>query len=112
MKKLIFLTLVLALVAFAASKTFHVTFDTDGWIGATEVKAGDYKVTVDGDKAVMKSGKKVIEVPAKLETVGREFQVSAVVMKPVGNKQQITEIQIGGSKYRIVFPEAAIPTGE
>jgi len=112
MKKLIFLALILAVVAFAASKTFHVTFDHDGWIGATEVKAGDYKVTVDGDKAVLKFGKKVIEVPAKLETVERNYQVSAVVMKPVGNRQQITEIQIGESKYRIVFPEVAIPTGE
>lgn len=112
MKKLIFFSLVLALTVFAASKTFHVTFDTDGWIGATEIKAGEYKVTVDGDKAVLKSGKKVIEVPAKLETAERNFQVSAVVMKPVGNKQQIQEIQIGETKTRIVFPASAIPTGE
>jgi hypothetical protein len=112
MKKLIFFALVLALTAFAASKTFHVTFDHDGWVGATEIKAGDYKVTVDGDKAVLKSGKNVVEVPAKLETADHQYQVSGVVMKTGSDKPQIQEIQIGDSKNRIVFPAAAQTGGE
>jgi hypothetical protein len=112
MKKLIFFALVLALSAFAASKTFHVTFDHDGWVGATQIKAGDYKVTVDGDKATLKSGKNVVEVPAKLESSDHQFQVSGVVMKQTGDKQQIQEIQIGDSKNRIVFPASTATGGE
>lgn len=111
MKKLMFILFTLTLAAFAASNTFHVTFDSNAWIGATEVKAGEYKVTVEGDKATLKAGKTVIEVPAKLETAERTFSMSGVVMKNINGKQQVEEIQIGGTKTHIVFV-SAIPTGD
>lgn len=111
MKKLMLILFTLTLAAVAASNTFHVTFDSNAWIGANEVKAGEYKVTVEDGKATLKSGKTVIQVPAKLETAEHTFSMSGVVMKTIDGKQQVEEIQIGGSKTRIVFA-SAIPTGD
>lgn len=100
MKKIMLAVATLALTALAASNTFHVTFDEAAWIGGTQVKPGDYKVQIEGDKAILKSGKTVIQAPAKLETADRKFAASGVV---VDSNQKVHEIQIGGTKDRIVF---------
>ena len=42
MKKIMLAVATFALTAFAASNTFHVTFDEAAWISGTQVKAGDY----------------------------------------------------------------------
>jgi hypothetical protein len=107
MKKIMLAVATFALTALAASNTFHVTFDDAAWIGGTQVKAGDYKIQVEGDKAVIKSGKNVIEAPAKLETGDHRFDTTGVVKD---SKGKVQEIQIGGTKERIVF-QTASPTG-
>lgn len=112
MKKVTLAGLTLAFAAFAASNTFHVTFDNDAWIGTSQVKAGSYKIQMEGGKAILKSGKNVIEVPAKLENAQHRFQNNAVVINTVNNKQKVDEIQIGGTNERIVFSAPASPSGE
>ncbi len=112
MKKVTLAGLTLAVAAFAASNTFHVTFDSDAWIGTSEVKPGSYKIQMEGDKAILKSGKNVIEVPAKLENANQRFQTNAVVVKTVDNKQKVEEIQLGGTNERIVFPGSSSVSGE
>jgi len=112
MKKMMVFALLFALAAFAASNVFHVTFQSDAWIGASQVKAGDYKVTVEDGKATLKSGKTVIEAPAKLETADHKFSMTGVVMITVGNRQQVEQIEIGGTDQKIVFEGVQIPTGE
>lgn len=107
MKKIMLAVATLALTALAASNTFHVTFDSAAWIGGTQVKPGDYKVQIEGDKAILKSGKTVIEAPAKLETVEHKYAASGVV---VDSNQKVREIQIGGTKDRIVFATGSSST--
>jgi hypothetical protein len=107
MKKIMFAVATFALTALAASNTFHVTFDDAAWINGTQLKAGDYKVQVEGNKATIKSGKTVVEAPAKLETADHKFQSTGVVLD---SKNKVQEIQIGGTNERIVF-QAASPTG-
>lgn len=112
MKKLMLFAILFAFAAFAASNTFHVTFQNDAWIGATQVKAGDYKVTVDDGKVTLKMGKTVIEVPGKLETADHKYQTNGVVVVNVGTRPQVEEIELGGTNQRIVFEKFSIPTGE
>jgi hypothetical protein len=107
MKKIMLAVATFALTALAASNTFHVTFDEAAWIGGTEVKAGSYKVQLEGNKAILKSGKTVIEAPAKLESGDHKFQSDGVVTNTVNDKQVVREIQIGGTKDRIVFEASA-----
>jgi hypothetical protein len=53
-------------VAIAAS-SYKVKLDAPLSICSTELKAGEYKVEMQGDRAVFKSAKTVIEVPATTE---------------------------------------------
>jgi type 1 fimbria pilin len=111
MKKLMVFAILFAFAAFAASNVFHVTFQSDAWIGANQVKAGDYKVSVDDGKVTFKSGKTVIEVPGKIETAEHKFATTGIVIVTVAERPQVKEIEIGGSASRIVFENTSIPTG-
>ena len=54
-----------ALAALAgAASSYSVKFYDSVKIGTTELKPGDYKIEMQGDKAVFKKGKSVVEVPA------------------------------------------------
>jgi hypothetical protein len=100
-------------VASAASNTYHITLDDAAWVGSTQLKAGDYKIEIQGDKAVIKSGKKdVAEVQVKVETADHKAESNQIFMRTENNKQEIQEIRIGGSTTRIVLQNPGQPTGE
>ena len=108
MKKLVvtFATLALAL-ASAADKTYHVTLNEPATVNGTELKPGDYKVQVEGDKAIFKLGKTVVEAPAKVETAEHKFSTTQVAIDSAGKQSKLNEIRIGGTTTRIVFSGSA-----
>jgi hypothetical protein len=105
-------TLALAVVSAAPPNVYHFTLDDAAWFGATHLKAGEYKIQVEGTKAVITSGKKdVAEVPVKIEQADHKILTNQIFMKNENNKQQVQEIRIGGSTTRIVLTDA-VPAGE
>jgi hypothetical protein len=104
MKKLLltFATIALA-VASAASNTFHVTLAEPAWVGATQLKPGEYKLQVEDGKAMFKVGKNVVEVPAKLQAGDHRYDNTAVRIDRAGDKPKLVEILVGGSNSKIVF---------
>lgn len=110
MKKvmLAFATLALAVVS-AETRAYHVKIYDPVWAGGNELKPGEYTVEVNGDKAVFKSGKTVVEVPAKMEQGDSKFGRTSVRMD---GEKKIKEIEFGGSKSRIVLQSGGVPTGE
>jgi hypothetical protein len=100
---LAFATIALS-VASAAPKTLHMTLAEQAWVGATELQPGDYKVEMQGDKAMLILGKKQIEVPAKLESSNKKFDTTLVVIDEAGSSRPaLQEIDFGGTTTRIVF---------
>jgi len=91
----------LALAAMGAS--YHVSITGSTWVGAKELTPGDYTVEVQGDKAVMKSGKNVVEVPAKVETETSKYPVTSLHTTNAGGKNTLEEIWLGGTKTKIVL---------
>jgi hypothetical protein len=84
-----------------AATPYDVTILDNLSVGRTELKAGDYKVEMQGDKAVFKSGKKTVEIPA---TLGKSDQVfSSTVF--VSQHSKLKEIDLGGTQDKIVFAE-------
>ena len=73
-------------------------------VGTTQLKAGDYKVEMQGDKAVFKSGgKTVAEVPATMGASDKKYVYTSLSSKD----SKLNEIDLGGTKSKIVFaPEA------
>src|SRR5271166_1926829 len=93
----------LALAAASAASHYTVNLDSTQFAGDKELKAGEYKVEVSGDKAIFKSGKTVIEVPASLQKSERKYALTTY--QSVDKK--IQEIDLGGTATKIVFGAAA-----
>lgn len=99
---LMFATLALAVVS-AADKTYHVTLNEPASVNGTQLQPGEYKLQLEGDKAILKIGKTVVEAPAKVETADHKFDSTQVAIQSAGSKPTISEIRIGGTTTRIVF---------
>ena len=97
--KAIFSLATFALGFASAATSYEVTFSKAVKIGATEVKAGDYKVEVQGDKAIFKNGKNTVEVPATLATGDKKYSVTSMAI----SDSKVKEIELGGTKSKIVF---------
>jgi hypothetical protein len=89
-------------VAMAASG-HKVTVYDPVWVGATELKPGDYQVQVENGKAVFKNNKNSVEVPAKMETAKAKYPFTALNTDTSSGKAKLSEIQIGGTNMRIVI---------
>jgi hypothetical protein len=103
--------LALALTTFAigiasAASNYSVTIASVTRVGQTELKPGDYKVTVEGDKVTFKSGKNVVEVPATVETGTKKYE--STILDSSGS--QLQDIEVGGTKVKIVFKSTSAPT--
>lgn len=101
--KVIFGIATLALGVASAASSYDVKLYDPMWVGSTELKPGEYTVQMQGDKAVFKSGKKVVEVPATLGTSDQKYKSTSLMSLD----KKIQEIDLGGTKSKIVFtPEA------
>jgi len=101
MKRIYTITLATLALAVAGSAASHytLTLSSAQMAGDKELKAGEYRVEMVGDKAVFKAGKTVIEVPAAVQTAEHKF--GATSYQSVDKK--IQEIDLGGTTTKIVF---------
>ena len=90
---------VFAVGVASAASVYKVTLYNSMWIGQTELRAGDYKVEMQGDKATFTSGKNTVEVPATMGTNEKKFPSSAVT----ADGKQIVEIDFGGTTAKMTF---------
>ena len=87
-------------LAVASARSYTVSLTKPNVIGATELKPGDYKIEVDGDKAVLRQGKVQTESPVKVEEGSTKFPSTVV---RYDGKLHIQEIRIGGTRTKLVF---------
>lgn len=100
-KTLALATLALAAASAASHYTLHL--DSAQFAGDKELKAGEYRIEVVGDKATFKSGKEVIEVPVAVQK--SEHKYALTTYQSVDKK--IQEIDLGGTSTKIVLGGAA-----
>jgi hypothetical protein len=93
----------LALAAASAASHYTLNLDSTQFAGDKELKPGEYRVELAGDKAIFKSGKTVVEVPATVEK--SEHKYALTTYQSVDKK--IQEIDLGGTTTKIVFASAA-----
>jgi hypothetical protein len=96
-----FLTIVFVL-GCAALNAFGGGLTVTGAIsvGGKELKPGEYKFEMEGDKVVFREGKAIVaEAPAGTEAAAQKFHDTTYEAK--GGK--ITAIRIGGTMIRIVL---------
>jgi hypothetical protein len=108
-----FMKLTFGLTAFAlglASAASSHSFDLKKsvTIGSTQLQPGPYRVEMQGDKAVFKTGKSVVEVPATLGKSDQKYGTTGIVT----NGPQLVEIDLGGTTEKILFsPKAGESAG-
>jgi hypothetical protein len=89
--------LALGLASAASSHSFDLKKPVT--IGSTQLQPGSYRVEMQGDKAVLKTGKSVVEVPATLGNGDQRFGTTGIVT----NGAQLVEIDLGGTTEKILF---------
>jgi hypothetical protein len=107
MRKVLPLFLVVAGLAGAGTRSYTVSLTKANMLDTTELKPGDYKIEVDGDKAVLRQGKVQTESPVKVEESDTKYDSNVVRYVNSGDgKLHIQEIRIGGTRTRLVFAAA------
>jgi hypothetical protein len=90
-----------------ADKRYEITIADLTKAGSTELQRGSYTFVVDNSKVrftELKTGKE-FEVEAKIEnSTEKKYEVTAIHSKQVVGAILITEIQLGGTKTRVLFP--------
>ena len=104
MNKLALVFATLALAAANAATTYKLTLFQPTVINGTELKPGDYKIEVNGDRAVFnKQGKTLIEAPVNVQEATEKYRNNAVRYM---EGQKVQEIRIGGTRTKLVFDGA------
>ncbi len=108
-KKLVLIFVVLALaVAVAgtapgAGGNYKITLLKNSLVQGNELKAGECRLNLSGDKVTIVQGKEKFELAAKIETAEQKFDTTAIRYTDQGGKTSIMEIRLGGTKTRLVF---------
>jgi len=103
MKLLLVIGLTWANLALAAAGSHQIKLLQDSRIDGKELKAGEYKMEILGDKIVLKRGKVQVEATAKVETSNSKYSTNSVLYKTDDGKSAIREIHLGGTKTKVVL---------
>src|ERR1700674_3761980 len=89
-------------VAYAAS-SYHVTLYKPTTVNGTQLKAGDVKLELQGDKVVLKQGKTSVESNVTVQNGSQKFDFSSVGYSGDNSNSQVQEIRLGGTSTKILF---------
>jgi len=94
-----FLTMSLAV---ASAKSYTVNVFQTAMIGGTEVKAGEYKLEVDGEKVVLTKGAKQVEAAVSVQSTESKNDATIVRLETRNGKVHIKEIWIAGTNTKLI----------
>ena len=105
--KSLFLAGVLAIVtlSLAVAKSYDISFSTPTKAGSLQLKAGDYHLTVTGNKATFTDVKtqKTFTTDVTIQNAPNKFDVTKVETTTNGDATIVKDIEIGGSKIKVDF---------
>lgn len=94
-----FLTVALSM---ASAKSYTVNVFQPAVLAGTELKAGEYKLEILGDKISLRSGKVKVEAPVTVENMPAENRSTTMRIDIDGGKSSIREIRLGGTNLKLV----------
>jgi len=108
LNKLILGACVFSLGIATAASSYHLKILDPTYVGQTQLKPGDYQVTVEGDKVTFKQGKTVIAVTAKTETNDTKFSDTMMNTATENGRIKLKEIDLKGTNSKIVLSDTAV----
>ena len=97
---IVFLTLALTM---ASAKSFTISIFEPAVLAGTELKAGEYKLELTGNKLVVKNGKQLLETNVTVENLPTPNQTTTMRIETVAGKREIKEIRLGGTDMKLVI---------
>lgn len=97
-----------AAMIVSAAGSYHFTISRDLTVAGKELKAGDYKVEMKGDTAVLKGGAQAVEVAGHLETEPTKFPTTVV---RYGTDRELHEVNFGGTHTKLILGSAGAAAG-
>ena len=95
----------------ASAATYRVNLPTDANLAGQDLKAGDYKIDVNGDTAVLKGSGRTVETKVTTLNTSTKNDSTAVKMVQVDGKYTVQSIQVGGKNITLVFDPAKSVNG-
>jgi hypothetical protein len=97
----------LASLGVASAKTYDIRLDNPTKVGDTQLKAGEYKVKVEGTQAKFMGVDKsqTYTAPVKIESSGTKFSQTTVQTNSQSGTDILQEIDLGGSTTKLEFGE-------
>lgn len=93
----------LALAVASAATSYHFSVFEPSFVAGQELKPGDYKIELNGDKAMIKAGKQTVETAVKVENGNEKFPETSVRYANTNGKMTVQEIRLGGTHTKLVF---------
>jgi len=96
-----------ALALAGSASSYKVTFFMPSEVAGKQFRAGEYRIQVNGDKAVIRDSKGIVETPVKVETGDTKFSTTSIRYQNVDGKAKVEQIRVGGTTTTLVFGAAA-----
>jgi hypothetical protein len=95
--------LALTIPAFAKPFSKTITFSQTAKLGKSELKSGEYRLEIDGNKATVQKGKQVVaESEGRWEDRSTKSAYDSVL---IGENGQVKEVRFAGQARVFVFSE-------
>jgi hypothetical protein len=91
--------------ALAQAADYHITLLKPSVVAGTELKPGEYKVVVVNDKMVINRDRSSVEAPVKTVVVDKKYSTTTVRYELKAAKYNVLEIEIGGTKTKLILNE-------
>jgi hypothetical protein len=104
MKKM-FVVFALSGMAILSAKTYSVTIGEPAIVGTSTLKAGSYKLKIDGNSATLTDAKgSAVEATGVAASADRKFTDTAVAMSTdTSGQNHVQEIDLGGTRTKVSF---------
>ena len=95
----------LSSLGIASAKTYDITLSAPAKAGATDLKAGEYKLKVEGSQAVFTDAQnaKSVSIPVTVENSDKKFDYTSVESTDQNGVTNIHAIDLGNSNTRLTL---------
>lgn len=102
----------LAGLAIASAAEHRITLFETSEVNGTMLKPGDYKLEINGDKAVLSRGRNKVEATVSLKKNENKYNATSVRYTTGGGKFAVQEIRLGGTDTKVVFNDPSAAAAE
>ena len=97
------LALAFLTIGIASAKTHTITLYNVSRVAGQDLKPGNYKLEVEGEKVTITNGKLTVESTVNVEQSDEKYAKTSVRYAEVDGKMTVREIRLGGTNTRLIF---------